>query len=185
MQSRLSGINEIYAGAGDDIIDFSSSRYSYAGTCMSVHGEDGDDVIWLTGNNNSIWGDAGNDRIIGGASGDTISGGSGDDYMHGGGGEDIFAFGNGWGNDIVEQLPDGKVTLWFENGSLDNWDESTLTYRDGDNSVKVNGVALENITLKFGDDGSELYGRMENFGCFDEFSSDRIFRDPNTRGMLA
>ena len=185
MQSRLSGINEIYAGAGDDIIDFSSSRYSYAGTCMSVHGEDGDDVIWLTGNNNSIWGDAGNDRIIGGAAGDTISGGIGDDYMHGGGGNDIFAFGDGWGNDIVEQLPDGKVTLWFENGSLDNWDASTLTYKDGDNSVKVNGIALENISLKFGDDGSELYGRMVDYGSFNEFSSDRIFRNPDTRGMLA
>jgi autotransporter passenger strand-loop-strand repeat protein len=34
----------------------------------------------------------------------------------------------------------------------------SLTYQDGENSVKVSGVAAENISPKFGDDGSEQYG---------------------------
>ena len=110
---------------------------------------------------------------------------SGDDSLHGDGGDDIFAFGGNWGNDSVEQLSDGKVTLWFENGSLDNWDASTLTYKDGENSVKVSGVAPENITLKFGDDGSEQYGKLLVDGAFDEFGSERIFENRNNRGMLA
>ena len=113
-----------------------------------------------------------------------IIGGSGDDSLHGGGGDDVFAFGGDWGNDSVEQLADGKVTLWFENGSLDNWDASTLTYQDGDNSVKVNGITAENISLKFGDDGSQQYSKLLSDGAFDEFVSERIFENKN-RGMLA
>ena len=34
-----------------------------------------------------------------------------------GGGNDIFCFGGNWGNDTVEQLAGGKITLWFESGS--------------------------------------------------------------------
>ena len=66
-----------------------------------------------------------------------------------GGGEDIFYFGANWGIDTVEQLADGKVTLWFEN---DNgvWDEKTLTYTDGANSLSVIGVTADAITLNFG-----------------------------------
>ncbi len=104
--------------------------------------------------------------------------------MHGGGGDDIFVFGGDWGDDNVEQLADGKVTLWFDDGSPENWDASALTYTDGDNSVKVAGVAADAVTLKFGDDGSEQYGKLLEAGAFDEFASDRVFGDRN-KGMLA
>ena len=60
-----------------------------------------------------------------------------------------------------------------------------LTYRDGDKSVAVSGVTAENITLKFGDDGSEQYGKLLANGAFDEYSSERIFENKNSRGMLA
>ena len=184
-QVRLAKIDEIRAGAGDDIIDLTSQRFDYIGGGMTVHGGLGDDVIWANNGDNTLFGDAGNDRIVGAGGNDVIVGGSGDDSLHGGGGDDIFAFGGNWGNDSVEQLSDGKVTLWFENGSLDNWDASTLTYKDGENSVKVSGVAPENITLKFGDDGSEQYGKLLADGAFDEFGSERIFENRNNRGMLA
>ena len=184
-QARVARINEIRAGAGDDIIDLTSQRFDYVGGGMTVQGGLGNDVIWANKGNNTLFGDAGNDRIVGAGGNDVIVGGSGDDSMHGGGGEDIFAFGGEWGNDSVEQLADGKVTLWFDEGSLDNWDVSTLTYRDGDKSVVVNGVAAENITLKFGDDGSEQYGKLLAADAFDEFSSERIFENKNTRGTLA
>ena len=109
--------------------------------------------------------------------------------MHGGGGDDIFAFVGtfvgDWGHDTVEQLADGKVTLWFEEGSLANWNASTLTYKtNNNNSVKVKGVTAENVTLKFGNDGSETYASLQAALAFDGFSSVNIFEDRN-RGMLA
>ena len=184
-QARIAKIDEIRAGAGDDIVDLTSQRFDYVGGGMTVKGGLGDDVIWANNGDNSLFGDAGNDRIVGAGGNDVIIGGSGDDSMHGGGGEDIFAFGGDWGNDSVEQLATGNVTLWFDEGSMDKWDASTLTYRDGDKSVVVNGVTAENITLKFGDDGSAQYGKLLEAGAFDEFSSERIFENNNKRGILA
>ena len=183
-QARIAKIDEIRAGAGNDIVDLTSQRFAYVGGGLTVRGGLGDDVIWSNNGDNTLFGDAGNDRIVGAGGNDVIIGGSGDDSLHGGGGDDVFAFGGDWGNDSVEQLADGKVTLWFENGSLDNWDASTLTYQDGDNSVKVNGITAENISLKFGDDGSQQYSKLLSDGAFDEFVSERIFENKN-RGMLA
>ena len=184
-QARIAKIDEIRAGAGEDIVDLTSQRFDYVGSGMTVHGGLGDDVIWANDGNNTLFGDAGHDRLVGAGGNDVVIGGNGDDSMYGGGGNDIFAFGGDWGNDNVEQLADGKVTLWFDDGSLDNWDAAALTYRDGDNSVKVSGVGAENITLKFGDDGSQQYSKLLELGAFDEFSSERIFESRNNRGMLA
>ncbi|MBQ4479067.1 MAG: AIDA repeat-containing protein, partial [Victivallales bacterium] len=150
-QARLAKIDEIQAGAGADVVDLTSTRFEYVGGGLTVHGGAGDDVIWANSGDNLLFGDAGNDRIGGGAEVDLIVGGSGDDAMHGGGGEDLFVFGGNWGNDTVTQFADGKVTLWFQDGDDSKWNESTLTYTDGANSVQVSGVALENISLKFGD----------------------------------
>ena len=84
--------------------------------------------------------------------------------------------GGNWGNDTVEQLADGKVTLWFENGSESNWNAATLTYTDGSNSVTVTGVS--NVTLKFGADASLPDG------AFADAVSEKICEDKN-KGMLA
>ena len=182
-QSRLAKINEIRAGAGDDVVDLTSQEFMYVGGGMTVRGGIGDDVIWANNGNNWLFGDAGNDRIVGAAGNDVISGGAGNDLLHGGGGNDIFAFGGDWGQDIVEQLADGKITLWFANGDESKWNESTLTYTDGDKSVKVIG-SCENINLKFGVDGGSQFQNLQAAGAFDEFTSEKIFEDKN-RGMLA
>ena len=183
-QSRLAEIKEIHAGAGDDIVDLTSDKFDYAGGGLSIHGGLGDDTIWANAGDNTLFGDAGNDRIVGAGGNDVLAGGLGDDSMHGGGGDDVFVFGDNWGNDTVEQLQDGKVTLWFKEGDESKWDGVNLTYHDGGKSVQVNGVAAENITLKFGDDGSRQYDKLLASGAFDEFSSERIFEDKN-KGMLA
>ena len=182
-QARVAQIHEILAGGGNDVVDLTSQRFEYTGSGMTVRGGLGDDIIWSNQGNNWLFGDAGNDRIIGASDNDVIVGGEGNDAMHGGGGDDIFTFGNDWGNDTVEQLADGKVTLWFENGDLSNWNASTLTYSDGTNSVKVSGVAEANITLKFGDEGGR-YSELLAAGAFNAFSSEAIFGDAN-KGALA
>ena len=183
-QSRLSGIDKILAGAGDDIIDFTSSRYAYVGTGIDVYGGNGNDTIWMASGQNTLFGDAGNDRLVGGANNDVIVGGIGNDRMHGGGGDDIFCFGENWGKDTVEQLAGGEITLWFAEGSASNWDADKLTYTDGTNSVKVSGISADNISLKFGNDSSDLYDELANSGCFDDAASEKIFEDKN-KGMLA
>jgi hypothetical protein len=182
--SRLYRIKEIRAGAGDDIVDMTSQRFEYTGDGLSIHGGDGDDVIWANRGDNLLFGDAGNDGIIGASGNDVIAGGIGIDSMHGGGGDDVFTFCDNWGEDAVEQLETGSVTLWFASGSESNWDAETRTYTDGNNSVKVYGVTADKVTLKFGDDGSEQYAGLASAGAFAEFSSQKIFED-SANGFLA
>ena len=183
-QARIAQIDEIRAGAGDDIVDMTSQRFEYVGDGVKIYGGLGNDTIWANNGSNTLFGDAGNDRIVGGAANDVIVGGIGNDSMHGGGGEDIFCFGENWGVDTVEQLSDGEITLWFESGLESNWSADTLTYTDGANSVKISGISAENITLIFGDNGSTLYDELSASGCFDDAASEKIFEDKN-KGLLA
>ena len=175
-QARFSQIEEIRAGAGDDIVDMTSKRYDYSGSAIRIYGGDGSDTLWGGAESNTLFGDGGNDRLVGASGDDVIVGGSGNDSMHGGGGDDIFTFGADWGNDTVEQLENGSVTLWFESGSEDNWNAETLTYSDGVNSVTVTGCA--NVTLRFGDNGSLPDG------AFAGESSRKVFEDKN-KGFIA
>ena len=179
-QARIAKIDEIRAGAGDDVVDLTSQRFAYVGGGMTVRGGLGDDVIWANSGDNLLFGDAGNDNLVGAGGNAVIVGGAGDDTLHGGGGDDLFAFDGNWGDDTVEQLATGTVTLWFNNGDESKWDAATLTYTDGDKSVMVSGV--DDVTLKFGDDGSEQYRDLLAAGAFDGFTSERIFEN---RGMLA
>ena len=65
--------------------------------------------------------------------------------------------------------------MWFASDS-GSWDDATLTYTDGANSVTVSGVA--DVTLRLGEDTSLPAG------CFDDAVSEKIFEDKN-KGMLA
>ena len=101
--------------------------------------------------------------------------------MHGGGGDDTFVFGGNWGNDTIEQLATGKVTLWFKEAT-GTWNAETLTYTDGANSVRVLSDMAE-VSLKFGNEDAR-YADLFTAGAFDDFSTERIFKD-NNKGMLA
>ena len=183
-QSRIARIDEIRAGAGDDVIDMTSRCFKYAGGGVIARGGAGNDTIWANKGDNMLFGDAGNDRLVGASGNDVLAGGVGDDRMHGGGGSDIFTFGANWGADTVEQLADGTVTLWFASGSEDNWNVSTLTYTDGSNSVAVSGVSAEKVTLKFGDDGSAQFAALAEQGAFADATSEKIFED-KSKGFIA
>ncbi len=185
-QSRIARIDEIRAGAGNDIVDMTSNKFKYTGDGLTIRGGDGDDVIWANKGGNLLFGDAGNDRIVGASGNDVIAGGIGDDSMHGGGGNDVYTFCDNWGTDEVEQLAGGTVTLWFVEGSLDNWDEAAQTYTDGDNSVTVKGV--NSVELKFGSgttpDDAAQFAALSDLGAFDAFTSRKIFEDFG-KGILA
>ena len=184
-QARLSQIEEIRAGAGDDIIDLTSQRFAYQCDNAAVLGGEGNDTIWANSGTNILFGDAGDDRLVGGNGSDVLIGGSGNDRMHGGGGDDIFTFGGNWGNDTVEQLDGGSVILWFENGSYTNWDSEKMTYSEGDNSVNVLGVSSGEVLVIFADTiGRDLFNNFNAIGAFSEVASEKIFEDKN-KGMLA
>ena len=176
-RARLAEIKEIRAGAGNDLIDMTSQRFEYVGDGLTVRGGLGNDVIWANKGDNRLFGDDGNDRLVGASGNDLLVGGLGNDSMHGGGGNDVFAFCENWGEDAVEQLADGHVTLWFASGDLANWNASTLTYADGANSVTVAGVTADNVTLEFGDDGSARYAALAEAGAFAGCTSERIFEE--------
>ena len=185
--TRLYRIQEIRAGAGDDIVDMTSQQCEYTGDGLTIRGGDGDDVIWANKGDNLLFGDAGNDRIVGASGNDAIAGGIGDDIMHGGGGNDVFTFCDNWGADTVEQLETGTVTLWFASGSSSNWNADTLTYKSGANSVTVSGVTAEQVTLIFGTsstDDADLFATLSDAGAFDAFTSHRVFEE-SAQGLLA
>ena len=182
-QSRIKNLKVIYAGSGDDVVDMTSQRFEYIGSEMTIHGGDGDDVIWATGSDNDLFGDAGDDRIVGSTGFDLIVGGSGNDTMHSGGGNDIFAFCENWGVDTVEITDNTDITLWFASGDDRNWDAENRVYKEGSNSVKVKGGANSKITLQFGDEGGQ-YADMVSVGAFDSSTSEKIFEDKNN-GNLA
>ena len=183
-QARIARIDEIRAGAGDDIVDMTSYRIEYTGDGLTVRGGDGNDTVWANKGDNWLFGDAGNDRIVGASGNDVIAGGIGNDRLHGGGGNDIFTFCDNWGVDEVEQLATGFVTLWFASGDESKWNKDTLTYTDGDNSIKVSGVSAEQVMLKFGDDGSDRYDVLASAGAFAEFTSQKVFEEDG-KGILA
>ena len=183
-QSRLFKIQEIRAGAGNDVVDMTSQQFEYTGNGQTIRGGDGNDVIWANKGDNMLFGDKGDDRLVGASGNDVIAGGIGNDSMHGGGGEDIFTFCENWGADEVKQLASGSVTLWFASGDQTNWNEATMTYTDGTNRVTVLGVTAEQVTLKFGDDGSDQFASLSAMGAFADFTSQRINED-SAQGMLA
>ena len=153
-----------------------SQRFEYVGDAVKIYGGLGNDTIWSNNGRNTLFGDAGNDRIVGGAGNDVIVGGIGNDRLHGGGGVDSFCFSGNWGNDTVEQLEGGSVTLWIAGGSTRYWDEKTLTYSDGVNSINVSGVS--NVTLRFAADPALPDG------SFADAASEMIFED-KSKGMIA
>ena len=82
---RISNIEVIFAGGGDDIIDLTSPDYLIGMNDMQIYGESGDDVIW----------GADEDQYLSGGSGDDVLfGGSGNDVLDGGTGSDVFEFVN-------------------------------------------------------------------------------------------
>lgn len=182
-QARLSGIREIRAGAGSDVIDLTGDAFGQDfPDGMIVRGGSGNDVIWGGSGGSLLFGDGGNDRITGGSGGDIITGGSGNDILDGGGadesGEDIFCFGKNWGCDQVFQSAPGNIVLWFAEGDASLWDEENLTYADGLDSVTVSGAGIGRIELRFGDGGgawTEEFDRLAGLGCFSGASSEKIF----------
>ncbi len=176
--ARLQLIDEIRAGAGNDLIDLTSTLYLSNNPGLIVRGGDGNDFIWANDDGVFLFGDAGNDSIRGGNGNDLIAGGASDDMLYGGGGSDVFTFGDEFGNDIIRQNAGSEVTLWFAEG------EVIQTEQRGEDAVFIglNGtVTVENFSVSavkyyIGTAGQdELYKRYQELGAFAAASSTTLF----------
>lgn len=87
---RISGIEVIDAGGGNDLVDLTSTRFSYGD--VTILGGDGNDVLWSSAGNDHIYGGTGNDDIDGGSGNDVLYGGTGADVLYGRSGADTFVF---------------------------------------------------------------------------------------------
>lgn len=98
------GDDRLFGKAGNDRVDGGAGR-------DKIRGNDGDDTLI---------GGEGNDAIRGGAGNDVITGGEGNDHMLGEAGADRFAFGEGFGRDVIHDFEVGVDKLDFsqiENGN--------------------------------------------------------------------
>ncbi len=94
---RISGVEQINAGAGNDVIDFTHNEFSYGD--LIINGEEGNDYLWSSVGNDVINGGDGNDDIYGGGGEDILNGDAGDDTIYGSNENDFLN--GGTGNDIL------------------------------------------------------------------------------------
>lgn len=79
---RLIDVEEIRAGAGNDVIDLTDPNHSYGN--IKIYGEAGNDTIWSSAGNDQLDGGADNDSLYGGIGNDILIGGTGNDILRGG-----------------------------------------------------------------------------------------------------
>jgi Ca2+-binding RTX toxin-like protein len=93
--ARISGIEIIDAGAGNDVVDLTSRLYDYGD--VTILGGSGNDYLWSSAGNDMLYGGEGNDDLFGGAGNDTLYGDDGNDVIKGAQGNDTID--GGAGND--------------------------------------------------------------------------------------
>jgi len=119
--ARITNLEVINAGDGNDIVDLTSTNFILA-NAIEINGGTGDDVLW---------GSNGNDTINGGDGNDTIFGGTGNDTLTGGNGNDIFQFTATAGSDVITDLikADDSIELYFRD--VDNNTADSLSLDNG------------------------------------------------------
>ncbi len=146
--SRINDIERILAGAGDDILDMTSTRFSNGGSGIELHGQDGNDTLWGTTEDDYLFGGDGNDVLEGGGGNDILTGGSGADEFHffspGASLQEITDFNSGEGDTIVLHLASGVST------------EALSMQADGDllRLMSPDGAAL--LVVDVGDAAADL-----------------------------
>ena len=141
--ARISNLEIINAGDGDDIIDLTSANFVMA-NAIEINGEAGNDTLW---------GSNGNDIINGGTGNDTIFGGAGNDTLTGGTGSDTFQFTATAGSDTITDFDVNNDAIEFYYRAGDNhldyyphlyFINETLTWDSGDEfgsvSIHLNDV---------------------------------------------
>ncbi|HXV07901.1 MAG TPA: putative Ig domain-containing protein [Burkholderiales bacterium] len=136
---RLSGIEMIDAGDGDDVVDLTSRRFDYGD--VTIEGGSGNDTLWSSSGDDLLYGESGNDNLHGGAGDDYLYGGSGRDELRGGRGLDLLQGGSG-----DDELRDGG------RGMLHGGSGNDLLVGGSGNTLFVGGSGNDRIRLGGGND---------------------------------
>ena len=134
---RISGIENIDAGAGDDIVDLTSQRYETGD--ITIDGGSGDDIVWSS---------SGDDDLRGGTGDDEIFGGAGDDVIDGGADTDTAIFTGSFADYTVSlDQASGVVTVAGPEGTDTLTNIENLRFADGDVSVDSLGAGEPTISI--------------------------------------
>ncbi|MDF1792942.1 MAG: hypothetical protein P1U88_13575, partial [Thalassobaculaceae bacterium] len=194
---RLSGIEVIDGGAGNDIIDLASHRYEMGDSTLlggagddSLWGNLGDDDLsggvgndWLAGNSgdDTLSGGAGNDRLEGLSDADVLSGGDGDDSLSGGSGADVLD--GGAGNDTLsggagaDTLTGGAGNDVFAGTAADLDGDRITDYDADEDTLRVTGGTDQlSVSLSVADDVTTVGLDTDGDGSIDaSFEVDGAF----------
>ena len=121
--SRLSGIEVIEAGAGNDVIDLTSPDYELASQAV------GRITLDAGAGRDTVWGSAADEDILGGDGNDRLFGGAGVDVLTGGAGADVFEFTRTSTQSTITDFSssDGD-RIWFHDAGGAAFDAGTLTH---------------------------------------------------------
>ena len=153
--ARIKNVENISAGAGDDVIDLTSPDYSLAGQELKVDAGTGNDVIW---------GSDANETLIGNEGDDVLFGGAGINILTGGTGADEFQFSATSNNDHVTDfdLSQGDTLKFFNTGGAD-FDKSSIKVNHAANGIAIDFLrdgSVESLNISLGVDAFSL---SENF----------------------
>jgi len=105
--ARISGVEEINGGNGNDAIDLTSDRFTYSD--VTLKGGSGNDVLWSSAGNDFLYGGIGNDNLFGGSGIDQLFGEAGNDRINGGRGVDQLTGGAGSDRFIYKSILDSGI----------------------------------------------------------------------------
>ena len=154
----ISGVENVFAGDGNDIIVGSSDD-------NVLDGDDGDDLIVADAGNDTLRGGPNNDQLFGAGGSDELFGQADDDTLNGGGGSDMLDGGNG--NDTL-QASAGDDSI-FGGSGIDTYD---LSFTSADATV---GLGLQNAFST--EIGTDFVSGVEN--VLGSTGNDRITGDIN------
>jgi Ca2+-binding RTX toxin-like protein len=142
--AKISSIEEINAGAGDDVIDLTSLTFSYEDVILN--GEAGDDVLWSGDGNDTLNGGEGDDNLQSGLGDDTINGNDGEDIIKAYDGDDSITGGSG--ADVITG-GDGNDQFIFTNTteSSDSECDTILDFIQNEDKIDLSALGFDSITL--------------------------------------
>ncbi len=142
--ARISGIEIINGGLGDDIIDLTSLNYEYGD--VTLNGGDGDDILWSNSGDDILNGGDGNDNLQAGTGNDILNGDAGDDILKGYDGDETLTGGTG-----KDTLTGG---FGFDSFNFTALNESTINQSDlitdftqGEDSINFSNLGFTAIQL--------------------------------------
>jgi Ca2+-binding RTX toxin-like protein len=192
---RLSNIEHITTGAGNDLVDLTSDRLTYG--AVTVEGGAGNDVLWTSAGADSLNGGDGDDSLAGGAGDDSLTGGSGADNLKGGTGNDRLE--GGTGADQLDAGPgDDKLIFtadatWTAPAHVDNVGspgrsgtgaEVSLVGRNQSQDTFDGGTGIDTLFGTTGNDAIILDDRSGNTGYGGNTNGGGLFGLGNLGGLV-